>query len=90
MLFGMNDNAGAPAVTVVSPTLDIYRFYSVSETAAIFSATVEALDGWVCSGFICPVFLDGEPMFSGFAIAKLLGWPMSDDPRDYLPEQNLE
>ena len=22
--------------------------------------------------------------------AELLGWPVSDDPRDYLPEQNLE
>ena len=90
MLFGMNENAGAPAVTVVSPTLDIYRFYSASETAAIFGATVEALDEWVCEGFIQPVFLDGEPRYSGFAIAKLLGWPLSDDPRDYLPEQDLE
>ena len=75
MLVGMDEYAGSPAVVVVPTTLDIYRFYSASETAEIFAATVEALDEWVRGGFICPVFLYGEPMFSGFAIAKLLGWP---------------
>ena len=90
MLVGMDEYAGEPAVVVVPTTLDIFRFYSVGETAARFSATVEALDEGVRGGFICPVFLYGEPMFSGFAIAKLLGWPLSDDPLYYLPEQDLE
>ena len=85
MLFGMNDNAGAPAVTVVSPTLDIGRAYSASETAAILDVTVEALDEWVREGLIEPVFPDGEPSYSGFVLAKLLGWPLSEDSRDYMP-----
>ena len=51
---------------------------------------MEDLDEWAQGGFIEPVCLAGEPQYSGFAIARLLGWPLSDDPRDYLPEQDLE
>ena len=86
----MNEHAGPPAVEIVPTTLDVHRFYSASETAARFSATVEALDEWVRGGYIEPVFLAGELRYSGFAIARLLGWPLSDDPLDYLPVQDLE
>ena len=51
---------------------------------------MEALDEWVRGGFIESVFLDGELRYSGFAIARLLGWPLSDDLLDYLPVQDLE
>ena len=90
MLDDMDENAGEPAFVVVPTTLNIFRFYSAGETAEIFAATEEALDEWVRGGFIKPVFLYGEPQYSGFAIARLLGWPLSDDPRVYLPEQDLE
>ena len=90
MLVGMDEYASSPAVVVVPTTLDIFRFYSAGETAEIFAATVEDLDEWVQGVFIKPVFLYGEPMFAGFAIARLLVWPLSDDPLDYLPEQDLE
>ena len=90
MLGGMSENAGSPAVVVVSTTLDLHRFYSSHETATRFSVTVEALDKWVREGYIQPVCLDGEFQYSGFAIARLLGWPLSDDPLDYLPVQDLE
>ena len=79
----MINNAGSPSLT------NIYRFYSAGETADKFAATVEALDERVREGFIQPLFLNGEVMFSGFAIAKLLGWPLSDDPLDFLPGQDL-
>ena len=90
MLDRMNENAGEPAFVVVPTTLNIFRFYSAGETAEIFAATVEDLDEWAQGGFIEPVCLAGEPQYSGFAIARLLGWPLSDDPRGYLPEQDLE
>ena len=44
----------------------------------------------VRQGLITPIFPTGDRRYSGYALAKLLGWPLSDDPRDYLPEQNLE
>lgn len=87
----MMSNAGPPAFEIVSPSnLDLYRFYPAQETAERIGATVEALDEWVRQGFLKPVILDGEPEFSGFAIARILGWPVSDDPGVYLPEQDLE
>ena len=39
----------------------------------------------VRGGWITPIWTDGECRYSGFAIARLLGWPLSDDPRDYMP-----
>ena len=51
--------------------------------------TVEALEERVCEGCIEPVFLEGELRYSGFAIARILGWPLSDDPLDFLPGQDL-
>ena len=90
MLGGMNENTGEPAVVIVPTTLDVHRFYSAIETAERFGATLEALDEWVREGFIQPVFLEGESRYSGFVIAQILGWPLSDDPLDYLLEQDLE
>ena len=80
----MINNAGSPSLT------NIYRFYSAGETADKFAATVEALDERVREGCIEPVFLEGESRYSGFVIAQILGWPLSDDPLDYLLEQDLE
>ena len=90
MLGRMMQNAGEPAVNLCSNPLDIFRFYSAVETAERFDATLEALSEWVREGFIQPVFLEGESRYSGLVIVKLLGWPVSDDPRVYLAEQILE
>ena len=85
----MMQYAGLPAADLVPNTLDIRRFYSAVETADRFAATVEDLDEWVREGCIEPVVLNGEALYSGLAIAKLLGWPLSDDPLDYLLGQDL-
>ena len=88
MLGDMIKNAVESAVNVVSQTLDIGRAYPAGEAAAIFDVTVEVLDGWVREGLIKPVFPDGDRSYSGFVIAKLLGWPLSEDSRDYMLGRN--
>ena len=70
---------------VVSPTLDIGRAYSASETAAILGITTYVLNERVREGRIKPIFETGDRRYSGYVLAQLLGWPLSDNPRDYLP-----
>ena len=36
-------------------------------------------------GKVKPVFDTGDRRYSGYVIARLLDWPLSDDPRDYVP-----
>ena len=31
-----------------------------------------------------PVFETGDRRYSGYVLAQLLGWPLSDNPKDYL------
>ena len=33
---------------------------------------------------IKPVFENGDRRYSGYTLARLLGWPLSDDPKDYM------
>ena len=70
---------------VVSPTLDIGRAYSASEAAAILGITTYVLNERVREGRIKPMFETGDRRYSGYVLAQLLGWPLSDNPRDYLP-----
>ena len=70
---------------VVSPTLDIGRAYSASEAAAILGITTYVLNERVREGRIKPIFEAGDRRYSGYVLAQLLGWPLSDNPRDYLP-----
>ena len=69
----------------VPPTLDIGRAYSTGETAAILGITTYVLNERVREGLLKPVFENGDRRYSGYALAQLLGWPLGDNPRDYLP-----
>ena len=80
---------GAPS-DHAPPKLDIGRAYSANDTAAILGIAPSVLNERVRQGLITPIFPTGDRRYSGYALAKLLGWSLSDDPRDYLPEQNLE
>ena len=72
---------------IVEPILRLDRAYSASDTAEIFGMSTRMLDERVKRGWISPI----RPVspryrrYSGFAIAKRLGWPLTDDPRDYIP-----
>ena len=80
---------GAPA-DHAPPKLDIGRAYSAQDAAASLGIAASVLNQRVRQGLITPIFPTGDRRYSGYALAKLLGWPLSDDPRDYLPKQSLE
>ena len=75
----------SPPVTVPPPTLDIGRAYSAGEAAAILGITPYVLNERVREGLLKPVFENGDRRYSGYALAQLLGWPLGDNPCDYLP-----
>ena len=74
-----------PPPAVVPPTLDIGRAYSAGEAAAILGIMTYVLNERVREGRLKPVFDSGDRRYSGYVLAQLLGWPLSDDPLDYLP-----
>ena len=74
-----------PSPVVIPATLDIGRAYSAGEAAAILGITTYVLNERVREGRLKPVFDSGDRRYSGYVLARLLGWPLSDDPRDYLP-----
>ena len=67
----------SPASNAI-PLLDIGRAYSANDTAAILDLTVGVLNERVREGQITPIFPTGDRRYSGYALAKLLGWPLSD------------
>ena len=67
------------------PALDIGRAYTAAEAATILGLGKSSFNERVREGRIKPVFPDGERRYSGYILARILGWPLSDDPRDYLP-----
>ena len=83
----MKDKSSLPLPVTVPPTLDIGRAYSASEAAAILGITTYVLNERVREGLLKPVFETGDRRYSGYALAQLLGWPLSGDPRDYLPDR---
>ena len=85
MLGGMIKNAAGAAVKVVSGSLSIDHSYSAAEAAAFLGITVFVLNQRVRQGFITPIFSTGDRRYSGYTLAKLLGWPLSDNPQDYMP-----
>ena len=74
-----------PSPAVVSVHLDIGRAYNACDAAAILGITPYVLNERVREGWLKPIFGTGDRRYSGYALARLLGWPLSDDPRDYLP-----
>ena len=77
------------AVTVPPPTLDIGRAYNASDAAAILGITPYVLNERVREGLLKPVFENGDRRYSGYALARLLGWPLGNNSRDYLPGRNV-
>ena len=77
-----------PPPTAISPTLDIGRAYSANEAAAILGVTVAVLNERVREGQVEPVFSTGDRRYSGYALARLLGWPLSDNPLDYMARRD--
>ena len=68
-----------------TPVLSIGRGYTAEEAAAILGISTRTLNERVREGYIKPIFHAGERRYSCYALARLLGWPLTDDPRDYLP-----
>ncbi len=67
------------------PTLSIGRGYTAEEAAAILGISTRTLNERVKQGYIKPIFHAGERRYSGYALAQILGWPLTDNPRDYMP-----
>ena len=77
----MEGKSSIPLPTVVSPTLDIGRAYNAKEAAAILGITPYVLNERVREGWIKPMFETGDRRYSGYALAQLLGWPLTDKVR---------
>ena len=83
--FPMEGKFSLPSPSVVPPNLDIGRGYTASEAAAVLGITTYVLNERVREGLLKPIFENGDRRYSGYALAQVLGWPLSDNPRDYLP-----
>ena len=68
--------------------LEIGRAYSAENAACFLGITVFVLNQRVREGQLQPVFNTGDRRYSGYVLARLLGWPLSDDPRDYMPRKD--
>ena len=83
--------AGESIVTspsVSPPILDIGRAYSAKDAAAIFGVTESTFNERVREGLIKPILESGDRRYSGYMLARLLGWPLSDNPQDYMPQRD--
>ena len=83
----MEDKSSLSLPVTVPPTLDIGRAYNASEAAAILGITTYVLNERVRDGLLKPVFENGDRRYSGYALARLLGWRLGGNPRDYLPSR---
>ena len=68
-----------PSPAVISPTLDIGRAYNATDAAAILGITPYVLNERVREGWIKPIFETGDRRYSGYVLAKMLGWPLKDN-----------
>ena len=84
----MGDKSILSSPPSAPPSLDIGRAYSANDTAAILDLTVGVLNERVREGLITPIFPTGDRRYSGYMIARLLGWPLSDNPKDYMPRKD--
>lgn len=72
-------------MTVAEPRLRVDRAYSANDAALILGMPVRSFNEKVREGWIEPIDLKGTRRYSGYELAKRLRWPVSDDPRDYMP-----
>ena len=69
------------------PVLHIGRAYNARDAAAILGLSEGVLNLRVREGTVAPMFPTGDRRYSGYELARLLGWPLSEDPRDYVPSE---
>ena len=81
----MGDNSIVPSGDSSSdpepPKLDIGCAYSAVDASKILDITVYVLNERVREGLITPIFPTGDRRYSGYDLAKVLRWPLSDDPQ---------
>ena len=66
--------------------LDIGRAYSGRDAAKLLGITEGTLNERVKEGELTPIFRTGDRRYSGYDLAKLLRWPLTDNPADYMPQ----
>ena len=71
--------------SVSLPSLDIGRAYCAKDAAIILGVTEATFNERVREGLIKPVLESGDRRYSGYMLARLLGWPLSDDPGTICP-----
>ena len=76
--------------TASGVVLSVGRAYSAVEAAEILNMDVRTFNKRVSEGMISPMWHIGERRFSGFLIARLLGWPLSENVEDYLPGGRMD
>ena len=64
------------------PVLNISRAYTAQAAAAILGISEAVLNERVREGLVKPIFVHGDRRYSGYVLAGLLGWPLSEDPSD--------
>ena len=74
-----------PPTCACGDALRIDRSYNDKETARFLGITVFVLNLRYREGHIAPIFPVGDRRYSGYMIARLLGWPLSDNHQDYVP-----
>ena len=65
--------------------LSIGRAYSATDAADLLDMDIRTFNRRVSEGMLEPLWSLGSRRFSGFDIARLLHWPLSDDAKDYVP-----
>ena len=66
------------------PVLHKGRAYTARDAAAILGINESVLNERVREGVINPLFSTGDRRYSGYVLARLMGWPVSEDPCDYM------
>ncbi len=74
---------------VAEPRLRLDRAYEAKVAAKMLGMNVRVFNERVREGWVSPINNVGERRFSGYALAKKLGWPLTDDPRDYMPSAQV-
>ncbi len=74
---------------VAEPRLRIDLAYKADQAAVFLGISKRTFNERRRRGWINPICASGEKRYSGFDIAKKLNWPLTDDPRDYMPSAQV-
>ena len=84
----MLDKSSLPLVPETVPVLHIGRAYNARDAAAILGISESVLNERVREGVLKPIFASGDRRYSGYVLARLMGWPVSENPTDFMPGEN--